>query len=91
MKGLRRMILEVQVEEQRPGDEGMEGPSCRSEIKECSQVTCRDHMDSASATPSVVSSRIRNALVNHISSHFPSVVPSGIFIPQMLVIREYLI
>lgn len=90
MKELR-VTQEVQVEEQRRGDESMEGPSCRSEIRECSQVTCQDHMDLASTKPSVVGSRIGNTLVNHISSPFPPVVPSQIFIPQMLVIREYLI
>lgn len=91
LKELRRVTQKVQVEEQRLGHESMEGLSYTNKIRECSQVTCQDHMDLASPKPSVAGSRTGTTLVNHISSPFPLVLPSQIFIPQMLVTREYLI
>lgn len=91
LKEFRRVTQKVQVEEQRLGHESMEGPFYTSKIRECSQVTCQDHMDLASPKPSGAGSRTGITLVNHISSPFPLVLASQIFIPQMLVIREYLI
>lgn len=54
-------------------------------------MTCQDHMDLATRKSSIVRSMIENTSDNHISSHFLPVVLPLVFIPQVLIIGEYLI
>lgn len=43
LKELRRVTQKVQVEEQKLGDESVEGPSYTSKIRECSHVVLGPH------------------------------------------------